>query len=346
MLLKTELKGGYGGNRKVAAIISVALIICAIAVGASQRGARAGLTTAAGQASAQASRGWLAGQGVQGKSDRCGWIEDIGSMEKQIVSQGGQDGVLEYIFDQIKVTNKYFVEFGFGYAGGRAVDNATFYSLGLNTGLLFKSGWKGMYFDALIESKEFGVVKTTLTEDNIVDEFMKHGVLHEMDYLSIDVDSVDFWLLKSILHSSSPFRPRVMSVEFNINFSPDMMVSMEPSWHAWPGRSVYGASAGALNYVAGLAGYSVVYIMPNGMDMFFIRNDILGSCADQDRFARLAAQVMPERKHPPCDATDLSRLVDVYSYLQTERNFNYSNEKAKAEVQRLKEEWSVQMCNT
>jgi hypothetical protein len=327
MLLKRNF---YGNGNPV---VAVALIItCVVAGVLSYRG-----TATAVRGTAKRSNN---------KDGTCSWIEDIGLKEKQILSQGGQDGVIEYIFGQIGVTNKYFVEFGFGYAGGQAVDNVTFYSMGLNTGLLFRSGWKGVYFDALVESKEYGVVKSTLTEDNIVEEFVKHGVLREMDYLSIDVDSVDFWLLKSILDPSSPFRPRVMSVEFNINFSPDMMVSMEPKWHAWTGRSVYGASAGALNYVAGLAGYSVVYIMPNGMDMFFIRKDILGSCGDRDRFGKLASKVMPTRKHPPCDATDMSRLVDVYSYLQTQRHFNYSNKKAKAEVQRLKEEWNIHMCDS
>lgn len=325
------LKRNFSGNGNP--VVAVALIItCVVAGVLSYRGTA---TVVRGTAKRSSN-----------KDGTCSWIENIGLKEKQILSQGGQDGVIEYIFGQIGVTNKYFVEFGFGYAGGQAVDNVTFYSMGLNTGLLFRSGWKGVYFDALVESKEYGVVKSTLTEDNIVEEFVKHGVLREMDYLSIDVDSVDFWLLKSILDPSSPYRPRVMSVEFNINFSPDMMVSMEPRWHAWTGRSVYGASAGALNYVAGLAGYSVVYIMPNGMDMFFIRNDILGSCGDRDRFGKLASKVMPTRKHPPCDATDLSRLVDVYSYLQTQRHFNYSNKKAKAEVQRLKEEWNIHMCDS
>eukprot|EP00890_Picochlorum_soloecismus_P001318 jgi/Picsp_1/2187/NSC_05651-R1_hypothetical protein SNE_A16770 [Simkania negevensis Z] len=354
MLMGTDLKRKYSGNRNLVVATAIALVICVVAGEVSRRGASVGLTAAAdgGQASGsgQNSRGWLAGKGSVGGSneggDKCGWIEKIGSKEKKIVSQGGQDGIIEYIFGQIGVTNKYFVEFGFGYASDQAVDNASFYSMGLNTGLLFRSGWKGVYFDALVESKEYGVVKSTLTEENIVDEFVKHGVLREMDYLSIDVDSADLWLLRSIMDPSSPFRPRVMSVEFNTNFSPDMMVSMEPRWHAWTGRSVYGASAGALNYVAGLAGYSVVYIMPNGLDMFFIRNDILGSCGDQDRFGKLAGQVMPARKHPPCDATDLSRLVDVYSFLQTQRNFNYSNRKAKAEVQRLKEDWGIHMCDT
>ena len=325
------LKLHYYGNGY--SVVAAALIVtCVVAVVLSSRGPAA------------VARG-TAKRRNNDKDGTCSWIEDIGLKEKQIVSQGGQDGVIEYIFGQIGVTNKYFVEFGFGYTGEQAVDNTTFYSMGLNTGLLFQSGWRGVYFDALVESKEYGVVRSTLTEDNIVEEFVKHGVLREMDYLSIDVDSVDFWLLKSILDPSSPFRPRVMSVEFNINYSPDMMVSMEPRWYAWTGRSVYGASAGALNYIAGLAGYSVVYIMPNGMDMFFIRNDILGSCGDRDRFGKLASKVMPTRKHPPCDATDLSRLVDVYSYLQTQRNFNYSNRKAKAEVQRLKEEWNIRMCD-
>ena len=40
------------------------------------------------------------------------WIKDIKRNEKQVYSQNGEDGVLEYIFQNIGTSNKIYVEFG------------------------------------------------------------------------------------------------------------------------------------------------------------------------------------------------------------------------------------------
>ena len=40
------------------------------------------------------------------------WIKDIKRNEKQVYSQNGEDGALEYIFQNIGTSNKIYVEFG------------------------------------------------------------------------------------------------------------------------------------------------------------------------------------------------------------------------------------------
>ena len=39
---------------------------------------------------------------------------EINKYEKKLFSQNGEDGVIDYIFSNIGMTNKIFVEFGFG----------------------------------------------------------------------------------------------------------------------------------------------------------------------------------------------------------------------------------------
>ena len=39
-------------------------------------------------------------------------MTDLNNYQKRVLSQWGQDGVIEKIFDIIGTTNKYFVEFG------------------------------------------------------------------------------------------------------------------------------------------------------------------------------------------------------------------------------------------
>merc|ERR1719353_1793821 len=160
----------------------------------------------------------------------------------KVYSQGTQDGILKLIFDHIVAKNMFFVEFGFGYEG-RKITDEVMDGVGLNTRLLSKLGWHGVYFDAQISEPKFNITKAVLTETNIGSHFKAQGIPIDVDYVSIDVDSVDLWLLQGLFNSG--YRPRVLTVEFNSNFPHDMLVTFHKQWHAWTHRSVYGASAGA-----------------------------------------------------------------------------------------------------
>ena len=103
--------------------------------------------------------------------------------------------------------------------------------------------------------------RIVLTEGNIVSAFHNASIPPEVDYVSIDVDSIDVWLLRALLLERQ-YRPRVISIEYNRNFLIDMFVSCERNWHEWTGRSVFGASAAAINLVASSFGYRAVHVMP------------------------------------------------------------------------------------
>ena len=58
---------------------------------------------------------------------------------------------------------------------------------------------------------------------NIVALLEKYGVPKHLDYVSIDVDSTDIWLVEALLRSS--YRPRIISAEFNPNYPFDVAVT-------------------------------------------------------------------------------------------------------------------------
>ena len=261
--------------------------------------------------------------GAHGQS--CSHLSQSSAFRKY--SQGNQDGILSKIFKAIGVTNRVAVEFGFGYEGrsGNTGEQLIEKNSGLNTRLLRKTGWNVTYFDAIISDAKAGIRKVTLTEENIVEAFRDAGVPTEVDYVSIDVDSIDLWLLRALLQSQRPgsrsYSPRVISVEFNRNFLSWMHLTHVRNWHKWTQRSLYGASAGAINHVASANGYRVVNIMPSGLDMFFVRNDVLQAHCNEhsiDTFEGLAkAAGVGKRTHKTCDEQqDLSRLVDLELELQ------------------------------
>jgi hypothetical protein len=138
------------------------------------------------------------------------WISDITSHSCKIYSsQDGQDGILQYIFKNIGTTNKFFVEFGFNV-------NNYYPGCGANTGLLKQQGWNGVLFDIENENKDINLFKEIITSENVVEIFEKYEVPKDVDYVSIDIDSIDLWVFRSII-SSNIYKPRLITVEFNSN---------------------------------------------------------------------------------------------------------------------------------
>jgi hypothetical protein len=165
-------------------------------------------------------------------------------------------------------------------------------------------------------------VKATLTEANIVQTFEAAKVPHDVDFVSIDVDSIDFWLLKGLLASDSPYRPRVIQCEYNQLYGPDQFITNRPQPKVWQGRSdfsygatSYGASAAALNLIASAAGYTCVYLLH---DVIFVRSDALSAtgCKRPPPFGAIVNGKIPRHVgFEPCSEHHLSNLLEVHSIL-------------------------------
>ena len=257
---------------------------------------------------------------AQGRShtrDCTHWISSLSSNSPAMrtFSQGTQDGVLQLIFQRIGVTNARCVEFGFGYAGTKRGWEAINDHKGLNTRLLVQQGWQPTYFDALFGDASINVTQAVLNESNIASQFRAMGVPQLVDYVSIDVDSIDVWLLLGMLRGG--YRPRVISCEFNSNFMSTHFVTMPREWVPVNSNArVYGASAAALNLVASMFGYRAVFAnVREGSDILFIRSDILEPLCDPSTLPS-TAQVfagLPRGKHlgGKCVIKDARLLVDL-----------------------------------
>lgn len=177
--------------------------------------------------------------------------------ESKVFSQAGQDGVIEHIFQVIGTTNKYFVEFG----AGDGVDISNTANLRLN------KGWTGLLMDSNTSAE--CVQKEFITAENIQNLFKRYKVPVSFDYLSIDVDGNDFWIWKAI----TMYWPRLVSVEFNSNFSWEQSLTMpyDPNFK-WDGTKYFGASLAALTKESIRKGYYLVHIVGN-LDAFFVRRD-------------------------------------------------------------------------
>lgn len=176
-------------------------------------------------------------------------------------SQKGQDSLIQYALLALGVTNKYYVEFG---ARDGVVESNTFF-------LRESLGWKGLLLDCLHENKEINLHKRHLSKDNIVDTFRELGVPESFDFMSVDIDGNDYWLLKEILKQ---YKPRVIMVETNVRFSPqtDLVQRYDEKWF-WEGSGWYGCSPKCMAMMAAKFGYVPVCIHLD--DMILVRKEDL-----------------------------------------------------------------------
>ena len=242
------------------------------------------------------------------------WVSEIGKHARRVYSQGMQDGVIEYIFSSIGSRNERYVEFGFGYAKGIPAIRKKLN--GTNTWYLKSKGWQGWIFDALIEYEAVGLHKALLTPDNIVETFEKHGVPRDVDYVSIDVDSIDLWLFRALI--SGGYKPRVVSVEYNANFGYESTVTCDDKWQAWQHDIVYGTSMGALLRVAGDGGYEAVFV-DGRLDVFLVRSEVLKESGGQGLSIHTMKRVfpLPQRTHGIKAETKYERFVDYDTFVKT-----------------------------
>lgn len=194
------------------------------------------------------------------------WLADIDNHHSRKYSQAGQDGLIEYIFQNIGTTNKFCVEFGFNstsLTGGSGSNTAR---------LVMEDGWKALLLDADNENLDHNLHRHRLRQGNIGFVFVHHYVPDEPDYVSIDVDGDDLWLMLGMLEAG--FRPRLISVEYNARFPITVAATMKPGSPKWENDAAYGASLLALNMVAEEFGYRLIAV-EEGLDAFFIRSNLL-----------------------------------------------------------------------
>ncbi|MCX6736554.1 MAG: hypothetical protein NTW73_00470 [Candidatus Parcubacteria bacterium] len=184
-------------------------------------------------------------------------IKDINLFEQRFYSQNGEDGIIKIIFDKIKTTNRFCIEFGIGPNEG-------------NTIYLKKKNWNCLWMDGNGDGEN--IRKEYITAENINELFNKYNVSKEFDLLSIDIDSNDYWVWKAI----NGYFPRVVVIEYNasIPLTESRVVEYDPNL-IWDGTSYFGASLLALKKLGDSKGYTLIACDNKGVNAFFVRNDLI-----------------------------------------------------------------------
>ena len=196
------------------------------------------------------------------------WQRGIQQSERKVFSQNGEDGVIEYLFERLGTTDRYYVEFG------------TESGVEVNTRLLREQkGWSGLLMDGGNENKAINLHKAFLMPSTILELFNQFEVPKQFDLLSVDIDSYDLWVWRVLLIAG--YRPRVVITEYNRNFMlgcyytfPDPTGAKVHSWRPNDDR-LFGASLSAMELLARQYGYVLVYADTLAINAFFVRGDLL-----------------------------------------------------------------------
>ena len=190
----------------------------------------------------------------------------------KVYSQGHEDGMIAEVFRRIGVTSKRFLEFGV--EGG----------LECNSAFLLVEGWSGVWIEAspisarmardAFQGYPIRVVNDAVTvanADALIASLAGEG---ELDMLSIDIDSNDYWVWQAI----TTVRPRLVVIEYNASFPPHVRktIARNDAMRSWNGSNYYGASLGALTALGVAKGYSLVGCTLTGVNALFVRDDLVG----------------------------------------------------------------------
>lgn len=190
---------------------------------------------------------------------------DLSLFEKKIYSQNGEDGVTMKLLELIYEGNnarKFYVEFG--------VENGN----ECNTRILMeKYHWNGLQMDGSNENHHINLRKEFITKDNIVGLFQKYNVPKKINVLSVDIDFNDFYCLKEILKY---YQCDILICEYNGSHlvNEDKIVIYDENGR-WDGSNYYGVSLLSLHKLGEKYNYSLIYCNQNGVNCFFIHNDII-----------------------------------------------------------------------
>lgn len=203
-------------------------------------------------------------------------VKNIQEVDLKIFSQNGEDGIIDYLMSKLKLipSSTNFIEIG---VGDYRESNTRF--------IYNRFHPKGLIVDCMdnMESKvkphinlwkgDLRVCNTRVNSKNI-NEIIKNNCDFQIDLFSIDIDSVDYWIIKELKKNIS----KIFIAEFNPVFGPDLRVTVpnidsfdRTKYHY--SNLCYGMSLRALIELMDEKNYYFIGTNLQKMNAFFISKD-------------------------------------------------------------------------
>jgi hypothetical protein len=208
---------------------------------------------------------------ISGKKD----YRSLAELEFKVFSQFGDDGIIQYLTQNIQCEYRTFIEFG---VGDYFESNTRF--------LLQKDNWSGFVMDGSTANiqqlkkapfywkHDLDAQAEFITKENISEllnpYFSRWG---GVDLLHIDLDGNDYWIWEAI-----KIKPNILILEYNSLFGFDRAITVpyNPSFNrtsAHFSNLYWGASLKALYGLSQERGYTFIGCNSHGNNAYFLRKD-------------------------------------------------------------------------
>lgn len=207
-------------------------------------------------------------------------IHTLQNAEHSVYSQHGEDGILTTMIDIIAPKHNYLVEFGAH--DGTNMSNSRYLIEKKNWSAFLIEGDNRFYAELSKLHRDNPNVKTLqsfITPENINQLFTDAGVPTEFGIMSIDIDSIDYYVWEGL----TEFTPGIVIVEYNSarSFTDDYIAGRDEAI-TLSGTYDEGASLLAYDRLARRKGYQLIYTELFGSNAFFIHESCKSAFPDVD----------------------------------------------------------------
>jgi len=150
-------------------------------------------------------------------------LKNTSDLDYKVFSQNGEDGIIDYLLFSLNIITPKFIEIGIG----NYEESNTRY-------LLETTNSKGLIIDCIKNLKtevlrstklwkgDLKIIEDFVDSENINKILEENSFDKEIDLFSLDIDGIDYWVLKKIPNDFS----KIIVAEYNSNFGHELEVTV------------------------------------------------------------------------------------------------------------------------
>ena len=205
------------------------------------------------------------------------FVKDLSKVEFSVFSQWGDDGIINWLTNNIPIKNKIFIEIG---TEDYKESNTRFLLKFKNwSGHLIEandSHVKNIFNQSIVWKHDLKIHNHKIQKENINKIFKNFKLPKEIGLLSLDIDSIDYWVWKEL----NIIKPILFVCEFNSVFGDKKPVTVpynknfnRTKFHY--SNLAFGASLEAFKFICKKKNYIFLGTNSNGVNAYFINKKYL-----------------------------------------------------------------------